>query len=854
MQQRSAAYEKRRKISTDQFSESKIKENKELEQQVQTIFSDLSKIQDTLKSHIKGRNQALLELKLSERRYRQLFEHANDSIFIVDPSTRLFLDVNKNATKRLGYSREELLRMSIDSITCPKLAYRNSSRIRNLQKTGSMVFEHCHKRRDGTHLPVEISSRVIEYGGRKVFQSFVRDITERKKAEESLKKAHSELESKVESRTKELSKTNLSLKKEITQRRKADEALKASEEKYSTLVEKGNDGIIIIQDGILKFVNQKIVKITGYSREGALNKPFINFVSPKYRKVVLRRYKKRLRGERVPNKYEIEILSKSGKKIPVEVNASLINHENKLADMAIIRDITERKEVEVLLAEEKKKMEMIYKTTKEGVTLYDKDCRVVYTNTALKKLLGLRQNIVGFKRIEIAKNRAKFYKYGIERADTFLDTERKVLSGETISNVLIRVLSKPTKYIEGDYVPIKSRKGKVVGLVGTFRDVTLQKNQSVKITHNLLEVRRQKDRLEAIFENIEEGSFIMDKERRVIQANNACALMSGSTEKEMVGKRYFQIFGCHDRNNLGYPEFDPVSKVLATKESIPYDEHLHNDSNGNKRWVGVSYTPIFDKSGEVEQMVGVIRDITAIKELEKAKSQFVSVASHELRTPLTVINGYLSLLLSGDLGHLEDKEARAAYVGAIEKVYGETNRLTKLVGELLNVSRIEEGRLKLTLRKVHLSDIVEEVIGEFKSIANEKNLNLKLSNRLVGNQSRYVLGDRDKLKQVLVNLLDNAVKFTNSGGTITTKCFPKNGEAFVQVLDTGTGIAPNMLPLVFEKFQQSSEPYLKENQGTGLGLFIVKSLIEMHKGNISVESKLGEGTKFIFNLPLVADR
>jgi len=641
---------------------------------------------------------------------------------------------------------------------------------------------------------------------------------------------------------------------DITDRKLTEEALAASEHKYSTLVEKGNDGIIIIQDGVLKFVNQKAAEITGFSVKSAIGRPFTDFIAPEYKKLVLERYKRRLRGEEIPRIYEIKILSKGGKKIPVEINASLIEHEGKPADMAIIRDITEHKEAERRLEEEKKKMETIFTTTRDGLALYDAQARVVSFNPSLAKLFGVKENIGGTSRVEIANNRDKYFRYKMERSDDSIKTHQEVLAGKTITNVLIKIYSRPTKYLEGTYVPIKDEQGKVVGMIASFRDVTMLKNQAEKISQQLVEAERQKNRWKAVFENVEEGVHIMDKDLKIISANAACELMSGRTEKEMVGKRFYDIFRCHDPVGHYFPEFDPVSKLLATKEAIPYDEHLHMASGGIERWVGVSYTPVFNEAGDIEQIVSVIRDITTLKELEKAKSEFVSVTSHELRTPLTVVKGYLSLLLSGDLGKFDDPGFQANFQTALNKVYNETNRLTKLVEDLLNVSRIENGRIRLSLRKVTAAEVINEVVKEFNVLAQNKGIRLEVKYDLGGREnSCCVLADKDKFKQILVNLIDNAIKYTGSGGRISIECHQENGFLHTQVNDTGAGIPPNILPRIFEKFQQGGvSVYLKENKGTGLGLFVVKSLVELHKGQIWVDSAAGKGTRFTFTLPLVA--
>ena len=160
---------------------------------------------------------------------------------------------------------------------------------------------------------------------------------------DDLKRARDQLELRVQERTAELVKTNTVLEQEIGEREQAEDTLRQSEEKYSTLVEQGNDGIIIIQDGLLKFGNSKTVEITGFSLEEALDRPFLDFITPEYRESVADRYKKRISGEEVPSKYEIEILSKDGRKIPLEISASLVEYKGRPADMAMLRDITERK-------------------------------------------------------------------------------------------------------------------------------------------------------------------------------------------------------------------------------------------------------------------------------------------------------------------------------------------------------------------------------------------------------------------------------------------------------------------------------------------------------------------------------
>lgn len=239
-----------------------------------------------------------------------------------------------------------------------------------------------------------------------------------------------------------------------------------------------------------------------------------------------------------------------------------------------------------------------------------------------------------------------------------------------------------------------------------------------------------------------------------------------------------------------------------------------------------------------------------LKELEKTKNEFVSVASHEFRTPLTIVNGYLSLLLNGDLGSFKDPQGEKNLYLILNKVFKETQRLNKLAEELLSVSRIESRKIKLRLSRIFVDEMISEVLSEFASVAEEKKIALKIKKPDTAATALAVQADEDKLKQVLLNLIDNAIKFTPSDGEVVIKSFCKDDQVVTQIQDNGVGIPSTIIPRIFEKFQQGNNPFVKENKGVGLGLFIVRSLVEMQHGKVWVRSKLGQGSTFSFSLPL----
>ncbi len=492
-------------------------------------------------------------------------------------------------------------------------------------------------------------------------------------------------------------------------------------------------------------------------------------------------------------------------------------------------------------------LQIVQENIREGFSLIGPDDVIYYANKMVAKLFGTTGNLVGLKRDEVVKHWDKLHRYRIER---FFDSElmKKTVfeNREPYLNGLMKVYSNPPRFIEANYYPVLKNK-LMVGMAASYRDVTREKKQEQILGEQMQIYKNEKERSEAIIENVEEGICLVNGDFRIIHMNSTCESTTGWTLEEARGEYYHKVFGCHTKNNLYFPEFSPLNKILVTKEPLPYEEHLHENRSGEEFWVGVSASPILDFENNVKEIVLVIRDVSSLKEVEKAKSEFVSIASHELRTPLTVVNGYLSLLRDGDLGDFSTIESRQRLFEVLEKVSNETKRLTQLVSDLLNVSRIEDNRVTLNRRNQPLREVLENVTDEMSRTANRKQIKLYFNKTSVDGVSANF--DSDKISQVLINLIDNSMKFTDGGGEIILDGWKEGDKVFVRVSDNGIGIPHKLLPIIFEKFQQVPGSYLKENRGTGLGLFIVKSLVELHNGEIFIESDLGKGTKISFSLP-----
>jgi signal transduction histidine kinase len=251
--------------------------------------------------------------------------------------------------------------------------------------------------------------------------------------------------------------------------------------------------------------------------------------------------------------------------------------------------------------------------------------------------------------------------------------------------------------------------------------------------------------------------------------------------------------------------------------------------------------------GQYFGSVSILRDVTREVEVDRMKSEFVSTVSHELRTPMTSIKGYAELMQMGASGLLSEPQAH--YVRVIKQ---NADRMSQLVNDLLDISRIESGRIQLDIRPLDMAHAIHQVVdghlaGRMQHEGKPLRVTVDVSPALP-----LVLGDHARIVQVLTNLLDNAHNYTPAGGWIGVRAYVLGSSVFVDVADSGIGIDKEIHEKIFERFYRAEEAAVQETAGTGLGLAIVRNLVEMHGGKISVRSETGRGSTFTFNLPAAA--
>ncbi len=365
--------------------------------------------------------------------------------------------------------------------------------------------------------------------------------------------------------------------------------------------------------------------------------------------------------------------------------------------------------------------------------------------------------------------------------------------------------------------------------------------------------------LRDFMDHVPDVIYFKDKQGRLILVNKAHAKGLGLKPEEVIGKTDFDIF---PRERAELMERDDC-KVMTTGKPIIDKVERATRPDGVDNYVSTTKIPRFDEKGRVIGLVGITRDIThrmqikrleeerariskkleVLQELNKLESGFISAVSHELRTPLAIIKEAIGLVVDGLAGPVSRQQK-----DLLGRAGNNIMRLKNLIDELLDISRIETGRLRLHYSLVNLNELIVDSADHFRRLALDKGVKLQYQ---LPKKEINIYVDAEKTVQIINNLIDNALKFTEEKGEVKVRVDILEDKARVAVFDTGVGIIKEDLPKLFNRFVQVSKVSGAEKKGVGLGLSIVKELVHKHGGEIWVESKLGVGSRFYFTLPRI---
>ncbi|MGB4471591.1 MAG: ATP-binding protein [Limnochordia bacterium] len=340
-------------------------------------------------------------------------------------------------------------------------------------------------------------------------------------------------------------------------------------------------------------------------------------------------------------------------------------------------------------------------------------------------------------------------------------------------------------------------------------------------------VHDRENKLNAILTSMEDAVLAVDTNYKLILANRRMAEMINEDVSSLMGKDLTEAF-------QSYQLVEVVSDTLSTGKAI--DTEIRPELS-SQQVLAVTSSPLEDEAGKTIGVVIVLRDVTELRLLESMRREFVANVSHELRTPLTSIKGFVETILNGKT---DDEAFVQRYLSIVS---GETDRMITLINDLLELTKIESRRQKLVFEEVNLKEIFDDTITVLASKAEEREV--AVENRL---DDLIVLGNPKMLRQVAINLVDNAIKYNKQGGQVWIEAAVNDGIASISVTDTGIGIPSEHLERVFERFYRVDKGRSRQMGGTGLGLSIVKHIIERHKGRIWAESEYEQGTTITFTL------
>ena len=646
--------------------------------------------------------------------------------------------------------------------------------------------------------------------------------------------------------------------RDITERKRARE----QQAYLAAIISSSADAIISKNlNGVITSCNEGCHRIFGYTSEELVGRPIHRLIPPERYSEEEMILEKIRRGGRIENLETVRV-AKDGRRIEVSLSASPILDDagNVIGVAKVVRDITEQKRLARELAAQKEYFRVTLASIGDGVIATDRDGRVSFLNAAAEAMTGWSADeALGRPLTEVFRIVHEKTRRPVENPVHVVMRTGNVVG---LANHTVLLRRDGTEIpIADSGAPIRTGNGdEPVGAVLVFRDVTEERRAEEAIAE-------QREWFKTTLESIGDAVIATDVQGRVVFMNPVAEHLTGWKLEQARGKPCQEVFRIVNENSRRTVE-SPVSRVLAEGVIVGLANHTTLISlDGAEHHIDDSGAPIRNRDGRIVGVVLVFRDIgerrrlelerrdtaaererllnaerTARAEAERAnrvKDEFVAMVSHELRTPLNAILGWTQLMMQAQA----DQDVIARGLDVISR---NTRLQAQLVSDLLDVSRIASGKLRLSIEKVDLASLVREVMETVQQAANEKSIHLHFDGDVA---SLPIAGDPARLQQITWNLLWNAIKFTPEGGSIVVTVRRCGGNAELQVTDTGAGIHPEVLPHIFERFSQANRSTTRGIGGLGLGLSIAKHLAELHGGSIRADSP-GEGLGSTFTVVL----
>ena len=421
-----------------------------------------------------------------------------------------------------------------------------------------------------------------------------------------------------------------------------------------------------------------------------------------------------------------------------------------------------------------------------------------------------------------------------------------------------RILAKLTRaatlgLLTGVGLPLIARQ-RVIGVIFIFRNyrgrfsandrILLQSfaDQAAIAVFNAqlyTEIRQEKKRLDALLDSAADGILILAPDRTIERCNPAFVNLWGKLLEEILHRSHDEIIQLANIEQGITLEQAEAGGWPLTPHATLYVEGDLQRPEGMSLPVGITYAPLLTVEGQLLNVVATVRDITHFREAEDLKTTFISVVSHELKTPVALIKGYVGTLRRDDANW--DLKVVQQSLSVIEE---EADRLTNLIEDLLDATRLQAGAMTINQTDIAIADLVERLTEKFRTQTDQHNISTEFPPDFP-----VVIGDEERLSQVVSNLLSNAIKYSPNGGEIMISGQARVDQIIICISDSGPGITPGDIPHIFDRFYRSPDA-VRTTKGAGLGLYLARAVVEAHGGRIWVDPKPGEGARICFSLPL----
>jgi PAS domain S-box-containing protein len=656
-------------------------------------------------------------------------------------------------------------------------------------------------------------------------------------------------------------------------RAKAENEAKLSAQNIHYLSKYANDFIILLDENFRFIeVNERVIDFYGYTREELIGMHASHLRVSETKK----EFMEQINLAPVSGKalYETIHQRKDGSRFPVEVSVRTIDIEGKKFYQAVIRDISERRQAEKELQTAHQQLLDIIEFIPDATFVIDKDKKVIAWNRALEKMTGIpKQDIIG--KGDYAYSIPFYGKLRPIIIDLIGkdDPEAQALYDkfEKFDNIICGEVFVPGLYNgKGAYIlvtasPLLDPNGNRYGAIETVRDITERRRAEKELLES-----EQKYR-----ELVEHANSIIlhwTRDGRITFLNEFGQRFFGYSAGEIIGRHVMDTIVPATESD-GRDLSSLMEQILIDPASFENNINENMRRNGERVWIAWTNRIVLDAQGRVAEIMSIGTDITKLKQAEntimelniglekrvaertaelavakeqaeaadRIKSAFLASMSHELRTPLNSIIGFTGMVLQGLAGPLNGEQIKQ-----LGMVRGSARHLLDLINDILDISKIEAGQFNIMSENFDLRGSIEKTVQIISPLADKKNI--LLHSRIEDNISE-MRGDQRRVEQIIINLLSNAVKFTDHG-EINLNCRSDNDLITISVEDTGIGIKPENINIIFEAFRQLDTGTARTQEGTGLGLNITKKLIEMMGGSIAVESEWGKGSAFTVILPI----